>query len=192
MEQDSVPSLGHLPSPKPPIWENQKENGLSTHHVFLQPLKWNQQLQVISCRISRLPKPSEESYSRLVIVSTIQLSPWALWGKALSSEQTEPFGNSFKLKGVGVEVGGTSLPHPTLQLCRKKIPCAPARGGLLGLRHGTPTCPGGRLLILGTCSCPGRHHRVTKLHYPNETLTRERSCPQLHPTPLAGTQNKRT
>lgn len=40
----------------------------------------NQQLQVISCRISF--QSNQESCSQLVTVSKIQLSHWALWGKA--------------------------------------------------------------------------------------------------------------
>lgn len=36
---------------------------------------------------------------------------------------------------------------------------------------------------MGTCSCPGLRHGVTKLHDSNEKFTQERSCPWHHPTP---------
>ena len=65
-------------------------------------------------------------------------------------------------------------------------PAAPqgkCHGHWLSPRHGSPTCPGGRLLTMGTCSCPGLRHGVTKLHDSNEKFTQERSCPWRHPTP---------
>lgn len=139
---------------------------------------------MISCRISRLTK-QPGVLPRPAIVSEIQLSPWALRGKASPSEETELFGNSFKWKGVGVGGGSAPLPAPAPQLCRAA--CAPARRGLSpevgsGLVSGlAPHLPRGRRVVMGTCSCPGLHHGVTELRYPSETLTQERSVPSFTP-----------
>lgn len=115
---------------------------------------------------------NEESHSCLVIVSEIQLSHSALRGKASSSELSR---NSFELKGLWVGAGvyhyHTPPPKSAEQLC------APARRGLrrcvgLGSVSGTAP-PQGKLLMTDTCSGPGLHHGVTKLHYPNETPGKE-------------------
>lgn len=84
--------------------------------------------------------------------------------------------------------GGAHHYHITLvpDITPAPIPAAPqgkCHGHWLSPRHGSPTCPGGRLLTMGTCSCPGLRHRVTKLHDSNEKFTQESCCPWHHPTP---------
>lgn len=85
--------------------------------------------QTSSCKPSVVEsaglQSNQEFYSRLVIVPKIQLSPWASPGKASSSEDTELFGNSFKLTGVGVRVHHD---YPPPSSSAEQTSCAPARG----------------------------------------------------------------
>lgn len=84
--------------------------------------------QTSSCKRSVVEsagfQSNQEFYSRLVIVPKIQLSHWASPGKPSSSEDTQLFGNSFKLTGVGV---GVHRDHPPPSSSAEQMPCAPVR-----------------------------------------------------------------
>lgn len=62
MQEDSLPPLGPLPNPKPPVWGNQKENPVKSTECVLQQAGMGghhtQQLEVLGWTVTELPKQS--------------------------------------------------------------------------------------------------------------------------------------
>ena len=161
---------------------------------------------MISCGISR----QSGVLLWLVIVSKIQLSLWAFPGQASSSEETERWEtalNQWGRGGGGVEEGGvhhdhlTLIPgitHPPTPSAALQDKCQVHQQEALALMWALapsqawqPHPPRRQAVDSGPLELSWPGHRVTKLHDSNERFTWERSRPQLHPTPFAGTQSER-
>lgn len=121
----------------------------------------------------------------------IQLSPWALQDKGRLQKRLNCLKATLNQQGVR---GGVHHYHITLAPAPAPTPAALHRqmSGTCWVQAWQPTCPGGRLVTMGTCSCPGLRHGVTKLHeFKYQKFPKKGVVPGV--TPLgAGTQNERT